>query len=247
MQKVLIAIDDTDNLESRGTGFQSRQLGKLITEKGLGRIWGITRHQLYVHEKIAYTSHNSSACLRAEINNLDEVTELCRNFLLEVAASGSDAGLCIAPYQFISDEICNWGLRAKKEVLTKEEAHLLAIKNNIYLEGLTGEKIGVIGSLAAVGLHHLGNDGRFLWVAGKEMREIQGVMKVSELKNISVVTDVIIKENYNFVAENDSIFIEDWLRPVLKDHKAVIWVNKSDSTDYDWKALTKMDVKALTQ
>lgn len=245
--KVLIAIDDTDNLESRGTGFQARQLGKLIKDEGLGEIWGITRHQLYVHEKIAYTSHNSSACLHAEINNLKAVIELSRNFLLNVAAIGSDAGLCVTPYSIINEEICQWGLRAKKEVLTKEEAHFLASKNNIFLEGLTGEKIGVIGSLAAVGLHHAGNDGRFLWVAGKEMREINGILKISELKNISIVSDVITKENDNFVTENDRIFIEDWLRPVLKHGKAVIYVEKSNSADYDWKALTKMDVKALTQ
>lgn len=245
--KVLIAIDDTDNLDSRGTGFQSRQLGKLIAEKGLGTIWGITRHQLYVHENIPYTSHNSSACLHAEINDPDAVKELCRNFLIEVAAPGSDAGLCIAPYNLINSEVIEWGYRAKKEVLKMEEAHSLAYKNNIYLEGLTGEKIGVIGSLAAVGLHCKGNDGRFLWVAGKEMREIQGIYKISDLKNISTVSDVLIKESYNFVSESDTIFIEDWMRPVLKDNKAVIIVEKSDSKDYDWKALTKIDVKALTQ
>ena len=245
--KVLIAIDDTDNLDSRGTGFQARQLGKLIAEKGLGTIWGITRHQLFVHENIPYTSHNSSACLHAEITNLKSVKSVCREFLLEVAAPGSDAGLCIAPFELINDEIIEWGQRAKREVLKMEDAHFLADKNNIYLEGLTGDKIGVIGSLAAIGLHHKGNDGRFLWIAGKEMREIQGIYKISDLKKISVISDVLIKENYNFVAENDSIFIEDWLRPILKDNKAVIIVEKSESADYNWKALTKMDVKALTQ
>jgi len=245
--KVLIAIDDTDNAESRGTGFQARQLGKLIAGKGLGTIWGITRHQLYVHENIPYTSHNSSACLHAEINNLEAVIKLSRQFLLEVAAYGSDAGLCVAPYHLINDQITEWGQKAKKEVLKMEAAHQLADKYNIYLEGLTGEKIGVIGSLAAVGLHYNGNDGRFLWVAGKEMREIQGVYKVSELKKNSVVTDVIIKESFNFVPDSDSVFIEDWMRPILKDKKAVIVVEKSDSELYKWKALTKIDVKAMTQ
>ncbi|MFZ4398991.1 MAG: hypothetical protein ACOYO1_03065 [Bacteroidales bacterium] len=245
--KVLIAIDDTDNLESRGTGFQARQLGKLISELKIGEIAGITRHQLYVHENIPYTSHNSSACLEAEIFDFDALQSVCKNFLLEVSAEGSDAGLCIAKYKDIHQDIINWGYSAKKEELTKENAHKLASNNNIYLEGLTGEKIGVIGSLAAVGLHYDGNDGRFLWIAGQEMREIQGIFTVNELKNISTINDVLIKENYNFVADSDTIFIEDWLRPILKDNKAVIIVEKSNNNAFKWKALTKTDVKLLTQ
>ncbi|MCX6231198.1 MAG: hypothetical protein NTZ33_06605 [Bacteroidetes bacterium] len=245
--KVLIAIDDTDNLESRGTGFQARQLGRLIAEKEIGKINGITRHQLYVHDNIPYTSHNSSACIEAEIFDFEPLIKLCRDFLLEVAAEGSDAGLCIAKYENINSEIIDWGNKAKIEVLTKADAHALAERNNLYLEGLTGEKIGVIGSLAAVGLHFDGNDGRYLWIAGKEMREIQGVFTVNDLKNISTINAILTKENYNFVADSDTVFIEDWLRPILKNNEAVIIVEKSESTAYDWKALTKIDVKALTQ
>ena len=159
--KVLIGIDDTDNFESRGTGFHARQLGRLIEEQNYGKVWGITRHQLFVHKEIPYTSHNSSACLKVEIQNFDLIIELCRNFLIKISASGSDAGLCIASIENINKDIIDWGLQAKKQILKKEDAHLLAEKNCIYLEGLTGEKIGVIGSLAAVGLHYYGNDGRF--------------------------------------------------------------------------------------
>jgi len=245
--KVLIAIDDTDNLESRGTGFQARQLGKLIAELNIGKIAGITRHQLYVHDSIPYTSHNSSACIEAEIFDFSSLTAICRNFLLEVAAEGSDAGLCIARYSAIHPDIVNWGNRAKKEVLSKEEAHQLAEKHVLYLEGLTGEKIGVIGSLAAIGLHFDGNDGRYLWIAGKEMREIQGTFTVNELKNISTINHVLAKANYSIVEDSDTVFIEDWLRPILKDNNAVIIVEKSNTTEYDWKALTKTDVKLLTQ
>ncbi len=245
--KVLIAIDDTDNYESRGTGFQSRQLGKLIAALNIGKIIGITRHQLYVHESIPYTSHNSSACLETEIFDFSALREVCRNFLIDVAADGSDAGLCIASYEDIHQDIINWGYRAKKEVITKVEAHQLAEANNIYLEGLTGDKIGVIGALAAIGLHFDGNDGRYLWIAGKEMREIQGVFTIEELKNISTIHAVILKDNGSIVKDTDTVFIEDWLRPVLKNNQAVIIVEKSTSLDYNWKALTKIDVKLLTQ
>lgn len=64
--KLLIGIDDTDNLESRGTGYRVRQLANWLSEKNLVVPLGITRHQLLVDPRIPYTSHNSSACLVVE-------------------------------------------------------------------------------------------------------------------------------------------------------------------------------------
>ena len=61
-----IGIDDTDNLESRGTGHRARQLGTGLQNAGIARLISITRHQLLVHKDIPYTSHNSSACLLIE-------------------------------------------------------------------------------------------------------------------------------------------------------------------------------------
>ena len=47
-----IGIDDTDNLESRGTGHRARQLGTMLEEAGIARLICITRHQLLVHKDI---------------------------------------------------------------------------------------------------------------------------------------------------------------------------------------------------
>jgi hypothetical protein len=64
--KILVAIDDTDNLESKGTGFRARELAALLHQNDFGHIIGVTRHQLFVHTNIPYTSHNSSACIAME-------------------------------------------------------------------------------------------------------------------------------------------------------------------------------------
>ena len=48
----------------------------------------------------------------------------------------------------------------------------LADRHGAHLEGVTGERIGVIGALAAVGLRRGGHDGRFIWLEG--VRELQG-------------------------------------------------------------------------
>ena len=82
--RYLIGIDDTDNLESRGTGFRARCLGAELAGAGLARVDGVSRHQLLVHPDIPYTSHNSALCLDAHVpdGRIDEVREYCRDFLL---------------------------------------------------------------------------------------------------------------------------------------------------------------------
>ncbi len=80
--RLLIGIDDTDNLESRGTGYRARQLGQRLAG-GDSRVRGISRHQLLVDDRIPYTSHNSAACLELETVSarLDSIAELAREFL----------------------------------------------------------------------------------------------------------------------------------------------------------------------
>ncbi|WP_243669476.1 hypothetical protein [Methanoculleus chikugoensis] len=60
---IYLGIDDTDTRESRGgTGRLARtiaaELARSYTVTG-----GVTRHQLFVHPAVPYTSHNSSAVI----------------------------------------------------------------------------------------------------------------------------------------------------------------------------------------
>lgn len=171
MANYFVAIDDTDRAEDdgrgQGTGAKSRAFARELLEAIDGRKLGITRHQLLVDPAVPYTSHNSSACIVLEtslereqaIATMVEVGEL---YLPEIASQGSDVGFCVAEQSQISAAVVEWGRRAKVEVLTMDEAHEVAADAAIYLEGLTGEKTGVIGALAAVGLRRSGEDGRFL-------------------------------------------------------------------------------------
>lgn len=49
--QILIGIDDTDNLESRGTGHCARQLGLSLVASNLIELQSITRHQLLVDSR----------------------------------------------------------------------------------------------------------------------------------------------------------------------------------------------------
>src|SRR5512147_187291 len=98
--RYLIGLDDTDNLESRGTGHHARQLANSLSSSGLAEVEGITRHQLLVDPRIRYTSHNSSACLTvvAQPDRLSVLIEAGCEFLTNNSAPGSDAGLCVAEW-----------------------------------------------------------------------------------------------------------------------------------------------------
>jgi tRNA(Ile2) C34 agmatinyltransferase TiaS len=241
-----IGIDDTDNLESRGTGHRARQLGTTLEEAGIARLICITRHQLLVHKDIPYTSHNSSACLMMECgeDKEAELTAFCREFLLRESATGSDAGLCIASHRKVNHETETWGHNAKQIVLNKPLAHELALRNGIYLEGLTGEKIGVIGALAAVGLRHKGNDGRVLWLP--KLRETEGVFSSTELKNRLCVDRITTKEGTN-IPDLDTIIADGWIRPVMRDNKITLIVEQADNhEEYTWKHVPKEYIKSIS-
>ena len=111
--RYLLGIDDTDNLESRGTGHRVRQLAGWLAENNLAEPLGITRHQLLVDPQIPYTSHNSSACLSVESENVDDLWEASREFLLRESALGSDAGLTLAEWDSINESAVSFGKRAK--------------------------------------------------------------------------------------------------------------------------------------
>jgi hypothetical protein len=241
--KVLIGIDDTDNLESRGTGFRARELGRLLTEAGLGKLIGITRHQLLFDRRIPYTSHNSSACLEIESEKINELPDFCADYLVKESAEGSDAGLCIAPFDKVSEKIIQWGLRAKKEIITQEEAREIAAGENIFLEGYTGTRGGIIGSLAALGLRKTGNDGRFLWIKG--MREMTGVYTVSEIREktgIQEVADI----NFKALSSETKVFLSEKWRPVMKNNKIIIFVEQINEADYGWQIVSKEYIKSIS-
>jgi tRNA(Ile2) C34 agmatinyltransferase TiaS len=241
----LLGIDDTDTLETRGTGFNARQLAAQIERERLGVIHGITRHQNYVHPDIPYTSQNSSACLVVESDSPEKLKAFSRSFLLEIAPEGSDVGICMIREDELNDEVLAWGKRAKCEVLTKNEALDLAGRYNIYLEGLTGTHDGIIGALAAVGLRKSGNDGRFIWLKHKkELRELSSGyygQKVLE-KEFGVQQIISLSEKIN---PQDEIFVHEWFRPVLKNYKVTLIVEKhNENGKYFWKTASKDYIRA---
>lgn len=243
--KIFVAIDDTDNAESRGTGFRARELVGMLQKEGIGSILGITRYQLFVHENIPYTSHNSSACivLDSEENKQLQIIDISAKYLVDNAAEGSDAGLCVCTEDKITDALISYAKSAKCEVLTMGLARELADKGRIFLEGYTGTKQGIIGSLAAVGLRADGNDGRFLQVKG--MRELFGTFSAQEILEMTGVEKIRCTDNkilFNF----EKILLTEWWRPILRDKQAVLYVEPINDEKYEYSVISKERIKNIS-
>jgi hypothetical protein len=236
----LIGIDDTDNLESRGTGYRVRQLAGWLVDNQLAAPKGITRHQLLVDARIPYTSHNSSACLGVETECLDDLWEAAREFLKLTSAYGSDVGLCMAAWDNDHDEVLSFGRRAKSEVLTMSEAWQIASLSGMRCEGLTGTGCGIIGALAAIGLHRGGNDGRFLWLPG--LRELTGKYVVSDLI-ISSHIDRVCTLDHVELPLSEFVYVGEWVRPLLRNGKSTLYVEEQN---HEWHILSREYLKALS-
>lgn len=245
--RILVGIDDTDNHESRGTGFRARDFGLHLMSKGLARLKGVSRHQLYVHPDIPYTSHNSALCLDLEWRDGNDLTPLidgCRAYLAENAAAGSDAGFCVAPFEAIGDDLVAFGRDAKSTVLTKADAAALAVRSGFHLEGVTGDHGGIIGSLACVGLRKSGHDGRFVWVEG--VRNLAGITTIGALLGATGI-DVLqgVQHQACDYKDSDRIDVSPWPRPVLLNHKAVLLIEKAENehAGCEWKIVPREGTK----
>ncbi len=181
---LFIGIDDTDTLESRGTGRLARNIAVALSSKH--QIFGVTRHQLFVHPEIPFTSHNSCAVIHAKVAQCDmeEIFFMTKELMLEDYVEGSDPGLAIVLDSQITSGAVAFGLDAKTIVVTMERAREVAKNSKIHFEGLGGTQGGIIGAIAGVALASLKNDGRFI-LKGKN-RELSGIRSISEIVNAGI-------------------------------------------------------------
>ena len=143
---------------------------------------GITRHQLFVHEDIPFTSHNSCAVIHIKESgeeNSNAIFEAARELMLNDFIEGSDPGIAVAEAEQIVAPLRVFGRDAQQVVLTQEKARTLAKNLGIRLEGLGGTEDGVIGTMAGLGLAAARHDGRYLmWGT---IRDLTGPVQAEEL------------------------------------------------------------------
>jgi tRNA(Ile2) C34 agmatinyltransferase TiaS len=180
---LFIGLDDTDTLESRGTGHLARQIAAALATDY--PVLGVTRHQLLLDPRVPCTKNNSSAAILLNADgDLDPTVLLnrVRTLMLDDYVPGSDPGLCVA--HSVPAAVTEFGRWAQRRLVTQDEARALAVAHGLSLLGLGGTEDGVIGALAAVGLAASGEDGRYVLVG--RSRELTGLQPVSALLEAGV-------------------------------------------------------------
>jgi len=221
----LVAIDDTDNADSIGTGRLARMLCDHLVAEGLLARQSVTRHQLLVHPDIPYTSHNSSACIAADGPDGagDKLFELARAFLREHRHEGANPGLCVAEATAVPAPLQALARRAQERVLDLDafDAEVAPHGLRIGWDGETGQ--GRIGAVCGVALRSTGDDGRFIDLQG--IREIGGHSTVAEILAGTGV-DEVVDDTGGRLAGDVAIETRDWIRPGLRGGRAVFAVRR---------------------
>lgn len=246
--KILVCIDDTDNIDSRGTGEVAGLLAKALEENGWGTSEPVTRHQLLVHPDIPYTSHNSSMCFAAEIDSkyLNSFIEFAEDFLTRESAEGSDPGLCVVNVDNLQNtkHLIAFGRKAKNQIITKDEAYSLANRLQIHLSEHGGTGLGIIGSLAGTGLRLTGNDGRF---RGKfKLETVSDIVEVAEIKRQTGIHTVKSMDG-QVLNDKERIQLGEKIKAVLLEGKATLLVSPATVEKPDqasWQTCTKQQLKA---
>lgn len=239
---LLIGIDDTDNESSPGTGWIAQRLGEDLAEAGLAVVHGATRHQLLVDPRVPYTSHNSSACLAVSRQpgvTPADVHDRAEQFLAAHSADGSDPGLAVAGIDEVErDPLVRFGKSAKVDLLDQPAAHDAARTAGCRLTGVGGTRDGVIGALAAVGLHLSGADGFFIWLP--RIRELRaGWYSLAELRATLPVDDVRAVDGARPAGEQDIIEVAPWVRPLWAGSEVVLLLERTDSTRAGWRTASR--------
>lgn len=245
--RIFLCIDDTDNLDSIGTGEMLQNMVADMVARGWCTEGFVTRHQLFIHESIAYTSHNSSMCtdLKVKRELLPELIEFCGNYLQDNAAEGSDPGLCVVCYEELAspEPIMAYGERAKHEVLTKQDAYDFAAANEgvVFLSEHGGTGIGVIGALAGCGLRLSGSDGK---IKGKiKPADPNKVQKIGEFLTEYGISGACDRD-YNYLPLDEPVVCGEDIKIYMHQGSSVIILTPDEQERARWRPMTRDEAKA---
>jgi hypothetical protein len=153
-----------------------------------------------------------------------------------------------------------FGNRAKREILTISDACSMILNTTIYLEGFLNTRIGLIGSLAAVGLRAGGNDGRLLWT--RNLRETTGDFLISDFLALVDIERIVERgipssgASFYGIDEKElpelhpssSIRITEWCRPVMIGGKITLIAEKTVNNEpYAYQSASKDYIKSISE
>ena len=215
-----IGLDDTDNLESRGTGHLARTMATARRKISACMASRATNcWKMSACRKLLKTAALQFSW-KALPYPLIEIAMYARKVLLDDFQPGSDPGLCVAAD--VPAEIIAYGQRAQCEFLYQQEPRDLAAAHGLHLEGLGGDEDGVIGALAAVGLAASGGDGRYVQVGS--IRDLEGLLPLANV----LAAGITSVKTLDGETVTEGMILSDKLRPARRGGQPVLFVERED-------------------
>jgi hypothetical protein len=218
--EVVIAVDDTDSLDEGGTGSVAREIARRLSSRF--PVWGVTRHQFVILPEIEYTAKNSGNVvhLMHGPHDLAELEDDVAGWLRQMAASGSDPGLCIARVDSLLD--CDLGRAAQNRFVRKDEVLDAARGAGAILEHVCETDLGIVGAFAGACLAAGGDDGRFVRIGA--FRSLAGPVSVEDVLRAG-------GEEVRSVEEQPLVegrIAGERFRPALRHGKCVLYCARRD-------------------
>lgn len=249
MSRILICVDDTDDIsKNTSTGKIAELIAKKLEDIGYHIIEGVTRHQLFLDDKIPYTSHNSSMCIEAEADSdkCEAVWSEAAEILKHHMAATADPGMAFCIKESLSDnqkqQLILFGNRAKTEVLSLEQTRNQAERMGVRLEAFGKNGYGQIGALAGIGLRLSGNDGTF---RGKIKINNPGEIMLCKNLKKKYGIEKVYDENTNQVNENDKIRVNKQMKLSYISFEKVLVVKQLDKAL--WEPFENADLYEKTK
>lgn len=250
MNTWLICIDDTDDIDTKGTGEIAQEIAQKLVDAELGLVSPITRHQLYIHPDIPYTSHNSAMCFTLSSGSPCElIRSIAIEHLVAESALAADPGLAVVRLvdleasPLAKAKLIQFGLEAKRQVKTKQQAYELAKDCHVSLSEHGGTGDGVIGALAGIGLRLTGQDGRM-----KGQVTLNGIATKNLAPTMLTVNSVLAASNLDAVVDIDgqtlppesTLHLSGKLKAVFQNHQFVLPVYQNGQL---WCNATRSQLK----
>jgi hypothetical protein len=248
IMKYLVCIDDTDMPGTKGTGWLVQELCEKLEKSRMGSCSPISRHQLFVHEDIPYTSHNSSMCFEINLENqaMEPIISSMANFLETRSEPGSDPGLCVAKLDssLARKELIAFGKMAKQAVTSKAAAYDLARQSGIHLSEHGGTGDGVVGAVAGIGLRLSGNDGRYRgWY---HLGQPGSIVRVDTLCGFPFIDQLVTRSGTALSTDMSVSIGSEKTKTVRMDSRQVVVVLKNEEiekTGIEYRTITKQEAK----
>jgi len=213
-EKFTIGIDDTGHLDQHLTTKLMRNWLSQMLKADLIHSEGITRHQLFESEKITFSYKNRSLALTFNTSlSVFEIEDSLIDFIRANSNSNSNPAIALLSRHSDSLHVLAFGRRCKNELLKLADSEQYASEANVLLRGLGGNRNGMIGALAAVGLRAGGADGVFVHLNGLE--NIKGTLSAGDIRNSSALQHILDISSDEELDRDDIIKIDSYLRPKL--------------------------------